>query len=118
MNMKTAMCHGALAIIAGLGPRFALAIDWPQEITADAGTIIVYQPQPERLDGNRLSGRAAMSLELNGGTEPIFGAFWFDASIDTDTDSGTAVIRDLVVSQAAAERHLVDGPPGQDPAIG
>lgn len=32
----------------------ALALDWPQQITADEGTIVVYQPQPESLDGNVL----------------------------------------------------------------
>jgi hypothetical protein len=76
----------------------AAAIDWPQEITADEGTIVVYQPQPESLDGNVLKGRAAMSLELNGESDPIFGAFWFAAKIDTDSDAGTAMIRDVQVT--------------------
>jgi len=99
MSSKSNIWLAGLAVIVGLSPRLAAAIDWPQEITADEGTIIVYQPQPERLDGNRLSGRAAMSLELAGGGDPIFGAFWFDATIDTDTDAGTVLIRDLVVTQ-------------------
>jgi hypothetical protein len=76
----------------------AAAIGWPQEIDAPEGTIVVYQPQPERLDGNTLSGRAAMSLEIDG-RDPIFGAFWFEASIDTDTDSGTAWIRNVDVTE-------------------
>ena len=62
-----------------LSPLSAAAIDYPQEITAEEGTIVVYQPQPERLEGNVLSARAAMSLELKERAEPIFGAFWFDA---------------------------------------
>lgn len=76
----------------------AAAIDWPQEVTADEGTIVVYQPQPESLTGNVLKGRAAMSLELNGQDAPIFGAFWFEARIDNDTDAGLAVIRDVKVT--------------------
>lgn len=76
----------------------AHAIDWPQEVTADEGTIIVYQPQPESLDGNVLKGRAAMSLELKGREEPIFGALWFESRIDTDRDTGVALIRDLKVT--------------------
>ena len=76
----------------------AAAIDWPQEITADEGTIVVYQPQPDKLEGNVLTARAAMSLELNDRDEPIFGAFWFTATIDTDRDSGTAVIRNVKVT--------------------
>lgn len=76
----------------------AWAIDWPQEINAEEGTIVVYQPQPESLDGNLLKGRAAMSLQLEGHDEPVFGAFWFDARIDTDRDAGTALIRDVKVT--------------------
>lgn len=75
----------------------ALAISWPQEITADEGTITVYQPQPEKLDGNTLTGRAAFSITLNNGGEPIFGAMWFTARLDTDRDTDTALIRDLTV---------------------
>ncbi len=82
---------GLLAILAAW-PCAVLALDWPQEITADEGMIVVYQPQPERLDGNRLEGRAAMSLELAGQGDPIFGAFWFEATIDTDRDAGTVLI--------------------------
>ena len=81
-----------------LVPAASWAIDWPQEIVSDEGTIVVYQPQPEALDGNRLSARAAMSLELDGQEEPIFGAFWFDARLDTNTDAGIAVIRDVTVT--------------------
>jgi hypothetical protein len=76
----------------------AMAIEWPQEITTPEGTIVIYQPQPEKLEGNVLSGRAAMSLELTGRDEAIFGAFWFEAKIDTDTDAGTALIRSVKVT--------------------
>lgn len=79
--------------------QFTQAIDWPQEVTASEGTIVVYQPQPETLDGNILTGRAAMSLELNDKSEPIFGAFWFSARIDTDQDTDTAIVRDLKVQK-------------------
>jgi hypothetical protein len=80
-------------------PVAANAIDWPQEISADEGVIVVYQPQPEKLEGNVLTGRAAMSLELNSQDTPIFGAFWFEARIDTDRDAGIALIRDLHVTK-------------------
>jgi hypothetical protein len=74
-------------------------MDWPQEIVAEEATIVVYQPQPEGLDGNVLSARAAMSLEVVNREEPIFGAFWFTAKIDTDRDTGTALIRDVKVTR-------------------
>jgi len=76
-------------------PVAAQAIDWPQEIEATEGTIVVYQPQPEGLKGNVLKGRAAMSFEPKDGAEPTFGVFWFDSIIDTDKEGGTVIIRDI-----------------------
>ena len=75
------------------------AISWPQEVIADEGKIIVYQPQPEKLQGNQLFGRSAMSLEIEDQAEPIFGAFWFKATIDTDQDNGIAIIHSVEVTR-------------------
>ncbi|MCJ7591881.1 MAG: carbohydrate-binding family V/XII [Woeseiaceae bacterium] len=75
-----------------------LALEWPQEIVGDKATITIYQPQPESLIGNQLKARAAMSFQMKDASEPIFGAIWFTANVDTDADSGTAIVRDLVVS--------------------
>ncbi|ACJ27107.1 Conserved hypothetical protein [Shewanella piezotolerans WP3] len=80
-----------------LGIFNANAIEWPQEVTAKEGNIVVYQPQPESLDGNILQGRAAMSLELIDRDDPIFGAFWFSARIDTSADNAT--VRDVRVTR-------------------
>ena len=76
----------------------AHAVDWPQEITAPEGTLLVYQPQPESLKGNQLTGRAALSIEIEG-REPIFGAMWFTSRIDTDHDANTVVVRDIKVTK-------------------
>ena len=76
-------------------PVTAQAVDWPQEIAAEEGTIVVYQPQPEGLNGNVLKGRAAMAIEFKDGGDPVFGVFWFDSIIDTDKEGGTVIIRDI-----------------------
>ncbi|MCP8898089.1 carbohydrate-binding family V/XII [Gilvimarinus xylanilyticus] len=75
------------------------AVEWPQQIAADEGTIVVYQPQPEKLAGNLLTGRAAMSLELKNQDEPVFGAFWFSAKLDVNASTGKAIVRDMKVTQ-------------------
>jgi hypothetical protein len=72
---------------------------WPQEITADEGTIIVYQPQPDSLEGNILSGRAAIAIEPANGGDAVFGAMWFTARLDADGDEVT--VRDVKVTQVA-----------------
>jgi hypothetical protein len=86
-----------LVLLLGLAP-IVEAMQWPQQITADEGTIVVYQPQPETLKGNVLTGRAAMSLQDGSIEQPIFGAFWFESRISTDHDAGTVLIRDLKVT--------------------
>ncbi|QQX79918.1 carbohydrate-binding family V/XII [Shewanella sp. KX20019] len=87
----------AVIMVISLGQVNVNAIEWPQEVAEKEGTIVVYQPQPESLSGNILQGRAAMSLELIDRDEPIFGAFWFSARIDTNADNAT--VRDVKVTQ-------------------
>lgn len=94
---KRLLC--GLAVWAALWSLNVQAADWPQEITVTEGTIVIYQPQPEGLDGNVLSARAAMSLEQVNKKEAVFGAFWFTAKLDTDTDNDVATLRDVRVTR-------------------
>jgi hypothetical protein len=71
---------------------------WPQEITHPEATIVVYQPQPEKLEGNLLSGRAAISIEQTG-KEPIFGAMWFTARLHSGEEADVITVQDLKVTQ-------------------
>ena len=73
---------------------------WPREISTAKGLIVLYQPQVEEFDGNRLSARAAVSVTLSGSTEPVFGAVWFDSRVDTDRDARTVDIVDVKVPNA------------------
>jgi len=88
-----------LFVLLSATPAATLALEWPQEVVAEQGTIIVYQPQPESFKGNQLSGRAAMALIPKGDDEQIFGTFWFEARVDTDRNSDTALVRDLRVTK-------------------
>jgi len=83
--------------IASLAALPAGAIDWPQQLDADDGSVvIVYQPQVEEFTDNSIAGRAAVSVKRPAdGNVPVFGAIWFEARIDIDRDTRTAVIRDV-----------------------
>ncbi|MCP4767169.1 MAG: hypothetical protein GY875_12945 [Gammaproteobacteria bacterium] len=72
---------------------------WPQEIQAKDYLVVIYQPQPERLDGDRLYGRAAVAVEAADKSEPVFGAIWFDARLVTDLDERTAVFADIKITR-------------------
>ena len=77
------------------------AAEWPQELKGDKGTIVIYQPQPEKLTGNYLTGRAAMQLELESNKEPIFGVFWFSSTIETDRSTNSVIIKKIKVTKVA-----------------
>lgn len=88
------------ALFLGSASVLAEEHGWPQQIDGDKGTsVIVYQPQIEEFTGNLLSGRAAVSVSSPATNNvPAFGAIWFDARIDTDRETRTAVIRSIDVA--------------------
>ena len=102
------MRHLYLATIATLvclhsaAPAFSqdeLENPWPREIEIAQGTIVIYQPQPEKLDGNQLDARAAVALELRDSQVPVFGAVWFTARLETNRADRTATIADITVTR-------------------
>ena len=117
--------HGSLRMILGLAVACMVALaaspvladeeDWPVQIDVPKGTIVIYQPQVETFKNNELTGRAAVSVTLSGKTEPVFGAVWMKARVDTDRDTRMVRILDLKVSRARfaeatpdQEKQLVD----------
>jgi hypothetical protein len=60
---------------------------------------VLYQPQPEKLEENILKARAAVAIELKESSEPVFGAVWFKARLDTDRAERSATIADVSVTQ-------------------
>jgi len=63
--------------------------DWPKSITGSNGELIkIYQPQVESYSGNVLKSRSAISVIPEGKTDPVFGAFWWQANV---SDNGRTV---------------------------
>ncbi len=71
---------------------------WPREIVTDSGTMIIYQPQPDKLDGITLTGRAAVSVLPTGSKEPVFGVVWFTSRAQTDRDDRTVDIDQIAIT--------------------
>ena len=85
-----------LPVLPAQAEEFDATNDWPQEILTKEGKVLVYQPQPESLEGDTLTARAAISFTPTGG-EPAFGAFWFEAKLRTDRDSRTYTLEKIKV---------------------
>jgi hypothetical protein len=89
-----------LAIAApSLASETAQNSNWPYEISTPKGLIVIYQPQPEKLDGNTLHARSAVAIETDKSSEPVFGVVWFQATLDTDRDERTASIEDIKINR-------------------
>ena len=95
---RLAATTAALILLASAATGRA-ETSFPQEIDSSAGKIVVYQPQPEKLAGNVLTGRAAFSLAVKSKTEPVFGALWFTSRIEADQEAALAELLDLKVTR-------------------
>ena len=76
-----------LASLAVAGTASAARTDtvWPHEFKTSKGTVLsIYEPQLESLEGDRLTGHGACSVRGSSGSEPIFGVFWFTATVKRD----------------------------------
>jgi hypothetical protein len=94
------LCSTLLAALPLL-PQAVGAQDnpWPLDIPTQSGHVItIYQPQPEALKDNLLTGRAAMSITPPN-REPIFGALWFSARISADADTREATLGEIRVTR-------------------
>jgi hypothetical protein len=90
----------ALFLLGADAESHAQETAWPRTLDFAAGTLTLYQPQPESLSGNSLSGRAAAAYRQGEGEEPTFGTLWFEARIDADRGSDEATVRDIRVTRA------------------
>jgi hypothetical protein len=86
---------------AAAGVVFALTQEedqgWPREISVPEAEIVVYQPQPDSMAGDRVRARAAVAVTPAGSEEAAFGTVWFGSRLATDRDTRTAEILEFKV---------------------
>ena len=71
---------------------------WPRRIEHPKADIVMYQPQMESLEGDRLRVRSAVSVKLADSGDPVFGVIWSEARILTDRDERTVEVLDVDVT--------------------
>lgn len=75
--------------------------EWPKEIPfKNGGKITIYQPQPESFEGNKLTGRSAVSVKETAKSEPVFGAIFYTAILSTDKSNRMADLESITVTNA------------------
>jgi hypothetical protein len=90
----------SLAVCASASAQDDKQSPWPKEIPTARGTLVMYQPQPDSLEGNVLRARAAVAFELEDADVPVFGAVWFAARLVTDRAERTATLADITVERS------------------
>jgi len=86
---------------------------WPREITIPEGKILIYQPQLEKFEGNKMESRFAASIQTPKMAEPVFGAVWTKARMETDRD--TRMVR--LVSLETVQSRFPNATPEQEEAF-
>jgi len=87
-----------LPIVQAEEPTDIVDRPWPREIEENGVKLVIYQPQPEIFEDNRLRARAAISVTPKGEEEPRFGAIWFEVRVKTDRDERLVAIEDIQVA--------------------
>jgi len=91
-NLKEALAFLLICL------SFNALAQWPKEIKTKNETVVtVYQPQPESMNGIKLVGRAAFSAQEKTSTDPLFGVFWYTATMATNRDDRTVALESIVV---------------------
>ena len=99
-RVHTCSLAAILAAVVWLLPARVRADSvWPRQFDSTSGSFIIYQPQPETLNGDVLTGRLAFSLQRPGSSEPAFGVMWFTERVAIDRDSSTVTPSNLDVTK-------------------
>jgi len=91
--------------LLALSAVFAQDMGWPRDINTPEGVLTIYQPQVETFKGDQLTSRAAVSIQLKGKYEPVFGAVWTNARVSTDRDARLVRILDIKVPNTGIGRR-------------
>lgn len=74
--------------------------EWPAVVTSPTGRIIVYQPQLERFENDRLAAISAVAIDREAGSEPVLGAVWFSCRILTDRQRRESLLLDFDIENS------------------
>jgi hypothetical protein len=101
----TVMAEDTPAINPAAGAPSTPNLDpWPRKFSflgSDGNvTLLVYQPQVEKWEGNRLNFRAAVAARTDGTTGEVFGVIWGNARTQVDRPAHMVTLEDLNLTRS------------------
>ena len=81
--------------------ELAAKLMWPRTVELGGAKLVVYQPQLDKWEGNRLEARAAVAATAAGSERQSFGVVWLSARTDVDKDARLVTLEDFKVEKAS-----------------
>ncbi len=72
---------------------------WPRVVDLTNGQVLVYQPQVNKWEGNRIDFRSALAIKPTGAKEETFGVIFANARTQVDKVARTVVFEDMQITK-------------------
>lgn len=73
---------------------------WPRKVDLANASVLVYQPQVNKWEGNRIDFRAALAIQPTGAKEETFGVMFATARTQVDKVNRSVVFEDLKITKS------------------
>jgi hypothetical protein len=94
-GVALASANGVAATAAATQPAAVDPLAWPRQFQEGGNTFVVYQPQLQKWEGDRLEAQAAAAVTPAGKTEPSYGVIGLSARTDIDKEDRMVTLSDL-----------------------
>jgi len=99
MNRSLISVFWALLILVSFPSVLAQESGWPRTLPLEQGTVTIYAPQVDEMSDDTIHFRAALAYRATAGSEPVFGAGWFESRVEIDSSKRIVHPTDLKVTQ-------------------
>jgi hypothetical protein len=72
--------------------------DWPRTLPLKQGMVTIYSLQVDEQQGDTIKFRAALAYRATPSSEPVFGAGWFESTVDIDSAKRIVHPKDLKIT--------------------
>ncbi|MGA1978945.1 MAG: hypothetical protein ABSG99_00045 [Sedimentisphaerales bacterium] len=90
---------------------------WPKMIQTSDTRIVIYQPQLENFNANKLTARSVVSVTIGNSAEPVFGVLCFDSQVETDLDTRMVTLTGINVKKVIFPDTLEEQKAGLDAVL-
>ncbi|MGA9572590.1 MAG: hypothetical protein WBS20_01450, partial [Lysobacterales bacterium] len=87
---------------------FAQENAWPRTVPLNQGTVTIYSPEVDAYHDNTIQFRSALAYRATPGSEPVFGAGWFESPVVTDAARRTVHPSRLTVTDTRFPEEVGD----------